>query len=645
MARTDYTEKDIKVLEGLAAVRRRPGMYIGSTGSRGLHHLVYEIVDNSVDEALAGYCSRIDVRLDPGEVVTIKDDGRGIPTGTHESGIPTTEVIFTKLHAGGKFDSESYKVSGGLHGVGASVVNALSDFFEVESRRDSVIHRQRFERGDETIGPLERLGPTSTCGTTIRFHPDPLIFKTIHFDRTLIARRLQELAYLSAGVKMTLTDARETPQWREAWCYEGGIVAFTEYMNEGRVPVHEPLFFQDAESGIEVACALQYHDGYNESLMSFVNCIHTAEGGQHETGFRSAHTRVMNEYARRYGIWKRKENLSGEDLREGMTAVLSLRMPETEFEGQTKTRLGNPEARTVVDGVVTRRLSAYLEENPDEARKIIDKACRAMQARSAARRAREASRKGKENTGRSSLGGKLTRCSSRKTEETELIIVEGDSAGGSAKQARDRRVQAILPLRGKPLNTERAPLTKVLQNREMLTIIQALGAGVGADFNLDETRYGKVVILADADDDGAHIRCLLLTFLYRHMRPLINAGRVFIAQPPLFKVERGGKRRATVYAWNHEELAAALSKLGKGATIQRFKGLGEMAPGQLWETTLDPATRTLLRVQIEDAAAIDHQVSVLMGDSASLRREWLSKNVSFGVDPLGDATELARNPE
>ncbi len=645
MADPRYTEDDIKVLEGLEAVRRRPGMYIGSTGPRGLHQLVFEIVDNAVDEALAGYCKRIDVRIDADQSVTVKDDGRGIPTGLHATGIPTPELIFTRLHAGGKFDNNAYRVSGGLHGVGASVVNALSQWFEVEIRRDGHIHEQRFARGGRDVGPLRLTGTSGGHGTTVHFLPDADIFETIDIDERVVARRMQELAFLVAGLRLSLVDARKQPQLRETWEYAGGIVQFVGYLNEGRTPLHDIVHFRDTEAGIEVELAFQVHDGYSESLNSFVNCIRTAEGGQHETGLKAAHTRVMNEFARRYGIWKKKDNLAGEDVREGLTAVIALRMAETEFEGQTKTKLGNPEARTAVEAVVGRRLSAYLEENPDIARTLLEKACRASSARDAARKARDTARKGKEAAVRTSLGGKLTRCASRDPAECELFLVEGESAGGSAKQGRDRRMQAILPLRGKPLNAERAPLSRVLENKELAAITQALGAGIGADFDLTEARYGRIVLLADADDDGAHIRCLLLTFLYRYMRPYVEAGRVFVAQPPLFKAERGqGARKQVVYAWSPQELAAATRKLGRGTVVQRYKGLGEMDAEQLWETTMNPATRKILRVTLDDAAEAEHQVSVLMGDSAERRKAWIGENVAFGIDPLEAATAALPRP-
>ena len=642
-----YTERDIKVLEGLEAVRKRPGMYIGSTGPRGLHHLVYEIIDNAVDEALAGNCTRIDVTLDPGPIVSVKDDGRGIPIGIHPTAkIPTPELIFTKLHAGGKFDTASYKVSGGLHGVGASVVNALSSVFEYEIARDGKLVYGRFEKGGHLVTPMEERGPARRTGTLVRFQPDATIFETTDFQFRTLADRIRELAFLNPGLQIRLLD-RRAERREEIFHYPGGVSAFVEYLNEGTQPVHAPILFTDTADGIEVSVAFQYNDGYSESLVSFVNCICTTEGGQHETGFRTAHTRVTNEYARRMNLWKKKDNLAGEDLREGLTAVLSLRMSETQFEGQTKTKLGNPEARAAVDAVVAKHLDRFLEENPDIAKKLVDKAGVARSARDAARKARDLTRTGKTATSHTSLGGKLTRCASRKPEECELFIVEGDSAGGSAKQGRDRRTQAILPLRGKPLNTERAALDKILKNKEILSIVQSIGAGVGKDFTLEESNYGRVIILADADDDGAHIRCLLLTFFYRYMKPLLGGGRVYIAQPPLFKVEapkRRGRKESSHYAWSKEEMAALVDKGGAGCTVQRYKGLGEMNAEQLWETTLDPTTRTLLQVNIDDGAAAEHQLRVLMGEDAEARRKWLARNVRFGVDrdaePGGEPAEL-----
>ena len=661
-----YDETDIQVLEGLEAVRMRPGMYIGSTGLRGLHHLVYEIVDNAVDEALAGHCKVIEVRLEADDVIQIRDDGRGIPTGVHpDLGIPTPEVVFTKLHAGGKFGGGSYKVSGGLHGVGASVVNALSEWLEVEIWREGSAYRQTYSRGIRQSG-LDTVGNTRKRGTQVRFRPDSEIFKRTRFKVETLAGRLRELAFLNPGLNIRLVDRRpekssgaapeelavpptpeaegvdapdsggenpavEDERFDTSFEYPGGVGDFVTYLNENRGTAHKPVVFKGKSSGIEVEVAFQYNDGYTESLNSFVNCINTVEGGMHETGFKVAHTRVMNEYARRMGIWKQKGNLTGDDVREGLMAVLNLRMGHVEFEGQTKTKLGNPEARGAVEEVVTQHLAAFLEENPKLAKSILDKAAGASKARKAARKAREAVRTGKSSRMRSSLDGKLTRCASRKAEKCELFIVEGDSAGGSAKLARDRVVQAILPLKGKPLNTERATLAKVLANKEILAIVQAIGAGIGSEFELKDANYGRVIVLADADDDGAHIRCLLLTFFYRFMRPLLNAGQIYIAQPPLFKVERRIRKKTEhKYAWSQSELEVLLDKWGRGAVVQRFKGLGEMDPEQLWTTTMNPTTRTLVRVTIEDAATAEHQVTVLMGNRAEPRKEWIVNNVYFG---------------
>ena len=638
---SSYGEDDIRVLEGLEAVRLRPGMFIGSTGARGLHHLVYEIVDNAVDEALAGHCEHIEVRLQPDDTIFIRDDGRGIPVGTHrDTGMPTPELVFTRLHAGGKFGGGSYKVSGGLHGVGASVVNALSTFMEVEIWRDGQAHAQRFERG-AIVTPLTETGKTRKTGTSIRFRPDGEIFARTRFNVETLANRFRELSFLNSGLAIRLVDERPIPEdapedfepYDETFDFPGGVGDFVEYLNENRNTHHKPVIFRGEASGIEVEVAFQYNDGYTESVNSFVNCINTVEGGQHETGFRVAHTRVMNEYARKLGIWKQKGNLTGDDVREGLMVVLNLRMTHVEFEGQTKTKLGNPEARAAIEEVVSQHLAAYLEENPKTARAILEKAARASKARKAARKAREAVRTGKSSRHRTSLDGKLTRCASRNPAECEIFIVEGDSAGGSAKLARDRLVQAILPLKGKPLNTEKATLAKVLANKEILALVQALGAGIGSEFELDEANYGRVIILADADDDGAHIRCLLLTFFYRFMRPLVTAGRVYIAQPPLFKVERRIKKRTEHrYAWSQEELQTLVDRWGRGAVIQRFKGLGEMDPDQLWTTTMNPSTRTLLRVAIEDAATAEHQVTVLMGSRSEPRKKWITQNVYFGED-------------
>ena len=639
---SNYTASDITILEGLEAVRKRPGMYIGSTGSRGLHHLVYEIVDNCVDEALAGYCKNIDIKIEEDGVVTIRDDGRGIPVDKHKkAGVPAATVVFTVLHAGAKFDSATYKVSGGLHGVGASVVNALSTFLEVEIWRNGKTYVQRFERG-KIITELTDQGATRRRGTKVRFCPDPEIFSTTHYNFETLCNRMRELAFLNGGLNISVTDARQSPHLQESYHYEGGIKEFIAYLNESRTVVHEPVMIRDSIDDIEIDCCFQYHGDYSESVTSFVNCINTLEGGMHETGFRSAHTRVMNEYARKLQLWKKKENLTGDDLREGLTCVLSVRLCNAQFEGQTKTKLGNPEARTVVEQIIAKHLSTYLEENPDVAKEIIQKAAFAAGARKAARKARNAVRHGQKTAGRTSLDGKLTRCSSRTPMARELFIVEGDSAGGSAKQARDRKTQAILPLRGKPLNTERASLAKVLNNKEVMAVVQAIGAGVGSDFNLEEAQYGRIVILADADDDGAHIRCLLMTFFYRFMRDLVTNGRIYMAQPPLYRITTGIKKQKDYYAWSDEELKTILSskKLKGKPMVQRFKGLGEMASTQLWDTTMNPESRTLVRMTIDDAAAVEHQVTVLMGDSSEARREWITENVDMGPEDDGVLSEI-----
>ncbi|MCC6624458.1 MAG: DNA gyrase subunit B [Deltaproteobacteria bacterium] len=684
----EYNEAQIKVLEGLEAVRMRPGMYIGSTAARGLHHLVEEIVDNAIDEALAGHCTAILVALEDDDVVRVEDNGRGIPTGLHpDLKIPTPEVVFTKLHAGGKFGTGSYKVSGGLHGVGASVVNALSAWLEVTIHRDGKIHQQRYERGQPAT-KLKVIGASAAQGTIVRFRPDLTIFPKTRFSLETILGRLRELAYLNPGLSIRLVDEREdfdrlevapvsdaddigltatdegadggaadaaeappvdapaAEGFDQTFHYPGGLADFVKYLNEDQDVLHAPFTFRGETNGVEVEVALQYNDGYGEVVTSFCNCIRTGEGGTHETGFKAAHTRLMNEYARRAGLWKKKDNLTGSDLREGVMALVHVRMQGVEFEGQTKTRLGNPEARSAVEELTARHFGAWLDEHPEFGRAIVDKAARAQEAREAAQKAKKAVQTGKSQKTRTSLEGKLTRCSSKKAELNELFIVEGDSAGGSAKQGRDREHQAILPIKGKPLNTERATLAKVLSNREILSVVQAVGAGIGPEFDLDEANYARVIILADADDDGAHIRCLLLTFFYRFMKPLLAAGAVYIAQPPLYRLERSARgKTSSEYLWSDAELQAALArggrgKDGRGVTIQRFKGLGEMNPGQLWETTMNPETRTLVRVSVEDAAAAEKQVHLLMGSKAEPRKLWISSHVHFGEDavvPVADA--------
>ena len=638
-----YSEKDIKVLEGLDAVRKRPGMYIGSTGPRGLHHLVYEIIDNAVDEALAGWCSKIKVVIDHNNVVTVIDNGRGIPTGMHETGIATPVLVFTKLHAGGKFGGDGYKVSGGLHGVGAAVVNALSDFLEITVRRGGGEFHVRFAHGGEIDRPFERVGDSRLKGTRVRFRPDPDVFGEQKISYSTIVSRCRELAFLVSGITFEVVDKRGDERHSQTFCFDGGIADFVDYLNEGKPTLHKPIHFKDTVDEIAVEIAFQYNDGYSESVSSFVNCIPTAEGGYHETGFRAAHTRLMNDYARRLGVWKKKENLSGEDLREGMMAVIALRMADVEFEGQTKTKLGNSEARTAVESVLNTHLGALLEENPDLATKLLERASKACQAREAARKVRDATRQqGKDRSFRTSLDGKLTRCSSRTAELCELFIVEGDSAGGSAKQGRDRRFQAILPLRGKPLNTERAPLHKILKNAEIASIVQSLGCGIGPEFDLDALRYHHIVLLSDADDDGAHIRCLLLTFFYRFMRPLITTGKIYIACPPLYKIT--AKRKAE-YAWLMDEMLKSKQRLGRGAVVQRFKGLGEMDAQQLWETTMNPETRNMLRVTIDDAANAEKHVGILMGNQSDIRRDWIVENVEFGDSDPGAPPEIEPKSE
>lgn len=628
-----YDESEIQVLEGLEAVRKRPGMYIGSTGPRGLHHLVYEIVDNAIDEALAGYCDKIDVKILPGNIISVTDDGRGIPTGIHHQvGIPTVTVVFTILHAGGKFGGGGYKVSGGLHGVGASVVNALSEWLEVEVYKDGRVWFQRFERG-KAVSELEDHGETDRTGTTVRFKPDSEIFKeTTEFEYETLQTRLREQAFLNAGVRIVLADEREPENRREDdFIYSGGISSFVEYINKKKaVQVIHPdvIYFSGVapDDSATAEVAMQYNDSYTDLLLSFANNIHTTDGGTHEDGFKRALTRVMNDYGRKFNILKDNDkNLSGDDFREGLTVIISVKVKEAQFEGQTKARLGNTEIGTLVNNMVGDKLSTYLEENPSTAKAIFDKAMAASHAREAARKAREMVRR-KSALEEASLPGKLADCQSRNAEETEIYIVEGDSAGGSAKGGRDRRYQAILPLWGKMLNVEKARLDKVYGNEKLQPIVTALGCGVGDDFDLAKLRYGKIIIMADADVDGSHIRTLLLTFFFRFMKPLVEEGHVYLAQPPLFRLTKNKKH---FYAYSDEERDQIMAQLQAGYEIQRYKGLGEMDPDQLWETTMDPERRLMLRVEVEDAAAADEAFTVLMGDNVEPRREFIIQNAKF----------------
>lgn len=624
-----YDENQIQVLEGLEAVRKRPGMYIGSTSARGLHHLVWEIVDNSIDEALAGYCDEINVIIEEDNSITVKDNGRGIPVGIHEKmGRPAVEVILTVLHAGGKFGGGGYKVSGGLHGVGASVVNALSTLLEVYVHREGKIHYQAFKRGVPQKD-LKVIGETDITGTHIHFRPDGEIFtETLVYDYDTLAQRLRELAFLNRGIKITLEDKREEGKQNE-YHYEGGIKSYVEHLNRTKEVLHEEAIFMEGErEGIQVEVSLQYNDGYTSNIYSFANNISTHEGGTHESGFKTALTRVINDYARKNGLAKEVDaNLSGEDVREGLTAIISIKHPEPQFEGQTKTKLGNSEARTVTDNVFAGRFESFMLENPTTARKIVEKGMMAARARMAAKKARELTRR-KSALEVSSLPGKLADCSSRDPKISELYIVEGDSAGGSAKQGRDRHFQAILPLRGKILNVEKARLDRILSNNEVRAMITALGTGISEEFDLGKARYHKLVIMTDADVDGAHIRTLLLTFFFRYMRPLIEAGYVYIAQPPLYKVQQG---KNISYAYNDHELDEIMKNIPANAKpiLQRYKGLGEMNPTQLWETTMDPSTRTLLQVTLTDAMEADETFEILMGDKVEPRRNFIQDNARY----------------
>ena len=622
-----YDESQIQVLEGLEAVRKRPGMYIGSTSSRGLHHLVYEIVDNSIDEALAGFCKNIEVAINEDNSITVIDDGRGMPVGIHpKMGKSTVEVIMTVLHAGGKFGGGGYKVSGGLHGVGASVVNALSEYCEVTVTREGHVWQQKYSRGN-ILCDLTKIGDSDGHGTKVMFKPDPEIFEDTIFDFEVLASRLRELAFLNKGIAITLIDKREEEEERvEKYHYEGGIKEFVSYLNRNKEVLHEsPIYVEGEKDGIIAEIALQYNDGYNESLYSFANNIDTIEGGTHLAGFKSALTRAINDYAKRFGHIKDSDkNLSGDDAREGLTAVVSVKISEPQFEGQTKTKLGNSEVRGVVDSIVAEGVSIFLEENPAVGKIIIDKALMAARARDAARKARELTRKSVLE--RSTLPGKLADCSSNDPKECEIYIVEGDSAGGSAKQGRNRKFQAILPLRGKILNVEKQRLDRILNSETIRSMITAFGAGIGKDFDEEKLRYDRIIIMTDADVDGAHIRTLLLTFFYRYMRPLIDGGHVYIAQPPLYKVSKGKKEG---YAYTEEELANLLEEFGgkdNTINIQRYKGLGEMNASQLWETTMDPEHRILKKATVSDAIVADEIFTILMGDKVEPRREFIQKN-------------------
>ena len=629
-----YDEKSIQVLEGLEAVRKRPGMYIGSTDSKGLHHLVWEIIDNGIDEVLAGYGKEIEVVIKNDNSIVVTDNGRGVPYKMHASGVPTTEIIFTRLHSGGKFSEDGgYKVSGGLHGVGSSVVNALSQFLEVTIYRDGFIWRQRFENGGKKIGKLEKVGPTNKTGTTIWFKPDAKIFNTTLFQYDLIKERVRQSAFLISGLKMVLNDERN--KVKETFCYKDGIKEYVAFINEGKEAINETYLINssyktNSKNVIEVDVALQFTKGYNEKIVSFVNNVRTSDGGAHEVGLKTGLTKATNEFARKYNFLKdRDSNLDGSDIREGLTAVVSLRIPEQilEFEGQTKGKLGTPDARTATDALVFEFFTTYLEENRPFAETIIERAQLAQKAREAARKAREAARNGKgKNKGEVTLSGKLTPAQGKDKELNELFLVEGDSAGGSAKQARNRKFQAILPLRGKVINTEKTNVDQVLKNEEINTIIHTIGADFGEDFDIKKANYGKVIIMTDADTDGAHIQVLLLTFFFRYMQDLVKNNRLYIALPPLYKLTSG---KEILYAWDNDELQEYLSK--KNYSIQRYKGLGEMNAGELWETTMNPEKRTLIQVSIDDIAASDKKIEVLMGDKVEPRREWIESYVDFEV--------------
>ena len=632
-----YDDNSIQILEGLEAVRKRPGMYIGSTDTRGLHHLIWEIVDNSIDEALNGYGKKIQITLEADGSVTVQDEGRGMPIGQHASGVNTLQVIFTVLHAGGKFTSEGgYKTAGGLHGVGASVVNALSEWLTVEVAHDGELVRMEFADGGKKIGKLEHLGKTNRTGSTVRFKPDPRIFSTTEYKYDVVCERAREEAFLLSGIAMVVSDKRNKKNETETYLYEDGLIAFLGYLHEDRNVLMNPVKFSGEANGIQVEAAFQYTDDYQENTYSFVNLVRTGDGGTHEAGFKGAFTKAINDYARKYGLLKAKDkNLEGGDVREGLTTILSVSVPEEllQFEGQTKSKLGTPQAKTAVEAVVSEKLSFWLEENRNQSDTLVRKMLKASLARIAARKARDEIRKGKRvGKGEKVLSGKLAPAQTKDARVKELFLVEGDSAGGSAKQGRDSHYQAILPLRGKVLNTEKCTLSDIEKNEELNTLIYTLGAGVGPDFDYKESNYGKVIIMTDADDDGSHIQILLLTFFYRYMRPLLEQGMVYIALPPLYKVTKG---KTTEYVYSDQELDALRRKLGK-VEIQRYKGLGEMNATQLWETTMDPSQRTLIKVGISDGVKAERRVTVLMGDKAELRRKWIEDNVSFTLEDTFD---------
>jgi len=618
----EYSVDKIQVLEGLESVRKNPGMYIGSTDARGLHHLVHEVVDNAIDEALAGYCTRIQVTINADGSITVTDNGRGIPVDVHEKyKKPGVELVLTTLHAGGKFDDKTYKVSGGLHGVGVSVVNALSEWLEVRIKRNSKEYYQKYKRG-KTVTPLKILGEADGTGTTVTFYPDPEIFETTDFSYETIAARLKEMAFLNAGLRIEITDERSGKH--EIFKYDGGINEFILYINRNKNPLHpEPIYFRGEREDVQVEVAIQYTDSYTENVFTFVNNINTHEGGTHLAGFKGALTRVLNDYGRKNNMFANGQSLSGEDCREGITAVISCKVRIPQFEGQTKTKLGNSEVRGIVESITYEKLSEFFEEHPAVARTIIDKAIISSRAREAARKARELTRR-KGILESSALPGKLADCSCRDASKSELYIVEGDSAGGSAKQARDKEFQAILPLRGKVLNVEKARMDKILKNKEILALITAIGTGIGEEFNIENARYHKIILMTDADVDGEHIRTLLLTFFFRYMRPLIEAGYLYIAQPPLYKISKG---KTVMYAYSEEERQAKVKELGeRGVSIQRYKGLGEMNPQQLWETTMDPERRTMLRVTVENAVEADELFTILMGERVEPRREFIERH-------------------